>query len=304
MPRTRYQKSGRACFDHSPDCTPGRVTKIFSLLTVLALTACASPADVQYRSELRQQRATAERLCEERGGLEVNQTIPEKMDVVTSFMDAGEYEAVSGPGDPYLGGTMQYRVMTKVSLQEMANYTSQNGVTAYGLAAHFLSTGRFGAVDLLIQDFQYADDSPRAGVLHGGRLLPDRHLPNGMYRYTLADAGNPECAAFNNMSDAIEKQGFDDTAYVPRRRFNDAVLRNGKCIAISYLGPKESYAPPGYVYHDFRNDLPDLQVRQEIDELISPDGEVIARLRNFSAGTRSGHCEGSSTNIFAPFVYR
>lgn len=275
------------------------------LLAILTgLSACVSPATLQYRALLSEMRASADRLCEERGGLEVSQPIPEWMDVVTVFMDAGEYRTVPGPVDPHphFGGAHNYLLIEHVPKDRLAMYTRPDTVTAYTTGAHYLSTGRIGAVEFLIEDFQYYDNSPRPDLLHDGRLLPDRDLPNGMYRYALVDAGNPDCASFDEMITAFNAQQ-DRSGYQPRIEFDDAVVANGQCVAITYLGPKETYSPPGYVYHDYRDDLPGEKVRQYIDELFAPDGELIARLRNFSAGTRSGYCAGGDTNILEHFVY-
>jgi hypothetical protein len=274
------------------------------MLTLLVTAGCVSPAMIKYRGELREQRATADRLCEERGGVELNEPIPEMMDVLTVFMDAGPTEVTSGPGDPYLGGTTNYIVLTPAPVDEMARFAHPNFVSAYTIVAHYLSTGRVRAVDLLIEDFQYHDNyyGPGPEDRHNGRLLPDRDLPNGMYRYALTDAGDPACANFDEMISSFQRHG-GESGYAPRRDFNQAVVRNGKCIAIMYLGPKENYSPPGYVYHEYPNDLRELEVRQIIDELIAPNGDVIARLRNFTAGTRRGHCEVGSVNILEHFVF-
>lgn len=304
MPGVRHSQSRQARAHHSPRSAAGRRLNFATvMLTLLVTVGCVSPAMIKYRGELREQRATADRLCEERGGLEIYEPIPEMMDVLSVFLNAGPSEVKPGPGDPYLGGTTNYIAITPAPVDEMALFTLKVSVQAYGKVAHFISTGRVGAVDLVIENFQYHDNyHKRNPGGHNGNLLPDRELPNGMYRYALVNEGNPGCANFDEMISAFRNQ-VGITGYAPRHHFNQAVVRNGKCIAITYLGTKEDYSPPGYVYHEYRNDLRDLEVRQIIDELIAPNGDVIARLRNFSAGTRRGHCEGGNVNIFEHFVY-
>lgn len=276
----------------------------FGFLTLIMLSACVSTAMGQYRKELREMRATAEKLCEERGGLKLMKPIPEMMHILSVFDDAGEYSFVKGAGDPNLGGTTNYMLIEGVPKERMAKYTRPIAVNAYAKAAHYLSTGKVQAVDFLIEGFQRRALFLRPGLLHDGRLLPDKDQPNGMYRYALIDAGSDACEKFDQLAEAIAKQGDQLTDYLPRRAFNRAVISNGKCISISYLGPKESYRPPGYVYHGYRNDLPELRVRQEVDELFAPNGELIARLLNFSAGTRMGRCSGGSPDILKHEVYR
>ncbi|MEM6653003.1 MAG: hypothetical protein AAF582_10415, partial [Pseudomonadota bacterium] len=260
-------------------------------------------ATLQYRALLSEMRASADRLCEERGGLEVSQPIPEWMDVVTVFMDAGGYRTVPGPVDPHphFGGAHNYLLIEHVPKEQLASHTRPNTVTAYTTGAHYLSTGRIGAVEFLIEDFQHYDNSPRPDLLHDGRLLPDRDLPNGMYRYALSAVGDPACANFDEMIAAFKAQQ-DRSGYQPQNEFDDAVVANGQCIAIFYVGPKETYVPPGFIYHKYRDDLPEYQVRQYVDALLDPSGQLIAKRRHFSAATRSGYC-GDGSRIFKHFVY-
>lgn len=264
-----------------------------SILALLVAAGCAA-GSAQYR----EQRAMAEQLCEERGGVEIFAPIPERMDVLTVFRNAGEYQVVQVQDDPNRGPT-SYQVITQVPRSEMAKHTLAWGVSAYITAAHYLSTDRVASVDLLIEDFQYHDHITPMGS-RDAYLLPDRESPNGMYRYSLEDAGHPDCAAFDDMVAAFAEQGFQ-YGYTPQQEFNVAVVNNSQCVAISYLGNKENYNPSSFIYHEYSDDLPDLGVGQNFDGLISPSNGVIARLRNFSAGSRIGHC--GTTNIFEHFVY-
>ncbi|MFP4519934.1 MAG: hypothetical protein ACLFQ5_10795 [Oceanicaulis sp.] len=272
----------------------------FTFLAALLAASCA-PGLAQYRDLLRDQRAAAERLCETQGGLEIFAPIPERMDVLTVFLNAGEYQVVRGPGDPTRGGTTTYQVITHVPRAEMAENALAWSATAYGIAAHYLSTGRVSAVDLLLEDFQYHRSRSPLGI-HTGWLLPDREAPNGMYRYSLERAGDPRCAGFDEMMAAFDEQG-QQAGYTPRQEFDAAVRSNNRCIGIAYIGNKDTYIPPSYIYHEYSDDLPDSEVRQVVDELLSSSGDTIARLRNFSAGTRRGFCRGGTTDILEHFQY-
>lgn len=276
-----------------------------TMLALLAvLTACASPTITEHRALLSEMQTAADRLCEERGGLEVFSAIPEWMDVVTVFLYAGEYSTAPGPVDPYLevGGPSNFLILDQVSKDQMAKLTRPTGSHAYARVVNYLSTGRIGAIDLLVEGFQAHDNAGRSDMLHNGRLLPDRDLPDGFFRYAIVDAGAPECARFDEMMAAFEKQEARP-GYTQERQFNNLLVTLGKCVAITYLGTKDTYQPAGYVYHDYRDDLPEAQVRQYVDDLYAPGGELIARLKNYSSGNRYGYCSGQTAKILERYVF-
>lgn len=300
MPRTRYSES-RACIDYSPRRAAGLI--IAAVFLSLTANACSSgfAGSTQFTDRLREQRATAERLCAERGGVEQLAPIPDQMDVLTIFGRAGVYRVERGPVEPNSHRSPSYQIITHVPRSEMINYTRAWGPTAYVTASHFLSTGRVRSVDLLLEDFQYHDNS-RPIALHDGFLLPDRSGPNGVYRYSLEAAGHADCSEFENMTAAFAEQGFQ-YGYTPQQEFNTSVQQNFECVAIRFVGPKSTYTPPSYIYHEYYDDLPEFGVSQLVDELISPGGQIIARLRNFTAASRIGHCIGGTTNILEHYVY-
>ena len=301
MPRTRHPQS-EACHGHTRTPPAARLSLALAALGLVSLSGCVAGELAQYRSDLREMRATAERLCQERGGVEIYQPIPEMMDVLTMFTNAGQYRVVSEGSDPLSGGKANYQMIEQVNAGEMAQHTASYSTSSYTFALHYLSTDRVRAVDLLIENFQGHRNSYGDHLLHDGDFLPDRTSPNGMYRYVLADAGNPACKPFNEMMDAFEAQGRQPLSK-RENDFHTAVVRRGECILITYLGPKETYKPAGYIYHSYRDDDPALRVWQTVDELISPEGVVIARLRNFTPGTRYNNC-GGETDILEHFVYQ
>ena len=251
-----------------------------------------------------QRRVAALRQCEARGGLTTFVQIPESLDVLTLINNRLDARAEPGADEPQAGRVGDPTRTSDPRAQLMAG-SRPDGITAYTSVVHHLSTGRVSAVDLRIANFQsYDNDPPPPATLHDGRLLPDRDLPNGVFRYSIEAAGHPRCEGFRDMEAAFQKQGRIP-GYGPAADFHAALVRDGRCVAIDYLGPAGAYVPPSFIQHEYRADLPDQGVRQDVTDLIGPDDRVIARLRSFSSITYAGgRCAEQPSDILEPFAYR
>ncbi len=226
--------------------------------------------------------------------------IPEQIDVLTivnhmmdarTEPDADSRDAVEGLTRPDI---------PREDLMETSRPADRYS-GAYSQVLHFLSTGRVRAVDLQIVNFQSHNNNQRSGsTLHDGSLLPPRSYPDGVFRYGIETWDHPDCEEFRLMNSAFEEHGYVNL-HSPAQPFHTALVAAGQCVAISYVGSVQDYTPPSYIHHQYRADLPELEVRQDVRDLVDPDDVVVARVRSFSSRQSGGRCEGLEGEILEPY---
>lgn len=240
-------------------CAP--LTVVF---TTLLVSACVSPL----ANEFRRSAALAEAHCRAEGGLRTFAEIPEYIDLLTPLYHGGDDVRPRSSADRVDIGrsVVQTGEGSLATIVATADPFFLRGQFSFA----YLSTGRIGAVDLLLTNLGHPADD--------GFFNPPPDELDGYYRYSLRQTGDRLCRWSQASRARVEAQGYIESEAT---EFFAQLDSNDQCLAIEFVAVVGDYRLDGFAVHLFFRDLLDEPVKQTVERLYNPSGDVLAEWRNF-----------------------
>ncbi|MGY6661000.1 MAG: hypothetical protein ACXIVO_01635 [Glycocaulis sp.] len=266
---------------------PLRAAALAAALTVAAGCSPHMSNELRIAAELRGVQDRVDRLCETDGGLTVNTPLgSDPIDVVFLFPHGEVIEGYSYPG--LFGSRFSYLQQVETRPQELLRGPAPLHDTGSEYALQAISSGRVRTVYLYWDNTGIPD---RIWPLLLGRL-PER---KGFYAAYAVPADSLACQEFNaarNEADGLWSPYFQ------------SLEDGGVCVRAEFRASRSDMVEfSRYTYLRFRSDLAEERIQLTIEQLYSPEDDLVLEYRNYAPFSRGRGCSSEYNPLLARILF-